>query len=330
MNLVTGATGLVGAHVVYELLMQNKPVVGLKRTTSDLTKIEKLFSYYTPDYKNLFLKINWVDCDLTDTVNLEKIFKEIKTVYHCAGFIAFGEKDERELLKTNKEGTANIVNACLLSKVESFCHVSSVAALENRDINKDIDETVFWKSDSSSPMFYGLSKYLGEQEVWRGMEEGLNAVIVNPGVIIGPGFWNQGSSELFTTCNKGIKFYVEGVTGFIGAGDVAKSMIALCEAKKFGQRFILIENNYSFREILNSIHKNFNNPIPTIKAGKFLLNSMRFFNFFFPNNKKITHEIIAASLSKKYFSNKKLLQNLDFKLTPISDCITLVCKAFQR
>jgi dihydroflavonol-4-reductase len=329
LNLVTGATGLVGSHVALELLLQNKPVVALKRTTSDISKVEKLFSYYTPNYKELFQKIKWVEGDLSDYLNLIEILKEIKTVYHCAGYISFNENEEKKLFKINKEGTANMVNACLESNTEAFCFVSSIAALQNQDITNNIDEKVFWKPGPYQNS-YSTSKYLAEQEVWRAAEEGLNVVIVNPGIILGPGFWEQGSGELFSMSKKGIKFYTEGITGYISAQDVAKSMIALTENKKFKERFILIENNYSFKEILFSIHKNFNKTLPTINAGKTLLKLARFFSFLLPTRAKISKSIAHAALNKNYFSNKKLLENLDFKLTPINDCISFTCKSFLK
>lgn len=310
-----------------ELLLQNKPVTALKRSSSDISKVEKLFSYYTSESKTLFQKIKWVEGELSDTVNLEEILKGVKTVYHCAGFISLDNKDEKKLFIINKEGTANMVNACLFGGVESFCHASSIATLQNADFTNEIDESIFWKSQPNQSA-YSVSKYLAEQEVWRGMEEGLNAVIVNPGVILGPGFWDQGSSEIFTTCKNGIKFYPDGANGFISAQDVARCMINLTENKKFKERFILVENNYSFKEILDSIHQNFNKPLPNIKAGKFLLNLARFFSFLLPVGSKINRSTIEAVLSTTHYSNKKLVQNIDFKLTPIKDCISFTCKAF--
>ncbi len=214
MNLVTGATGLTGMHVMLALLRQGKPVVGLKRSNSNLARIEKIFSHYGPVDKELFKKIIWIEGDVCDVPSLDKAFENIDTVYHCAGYVSLTENDREQFFKVNAGGTANVVNVCLEKKIKAFCHVSSIATLSNTDVTTTIDETVLWKP-SSTQSAYGTSKYVAEQEVWRGIEEGLNAVIVNPGVILGPGKWEEGSCKIFSQCYKGLKFYTNGVSGYI-------------------------------------------------------------------------------------------------------------------
>jgi dihydroflavonol-4-reductase len=325
LNLVTGATGLIGSHVMLNLLRQNRPVVALKRSSSNISKTEKVFSFYNA--KNLFQKITWVEGDICDVLSLEEALKNIETVYHCAGFISFNDKDHDKLFRINIEGTANIVNACLTKGVKAFCHVSSVASLNNADIKTEIDETVFWKAGKYQSS-YSISKYLAEQEAWRGIEEGLNSVIVNPGVVIGPGPWDQGSGELFPLCHKGFKFYTDGVTGYVGADDVAKAMIKLVDEKIFGERFILVENNYSFKQIFDWIHAEFKQKTPSIKVGSALLHLARACNSVIPFSKKITRATVNASLSKTYFSNQKVTKTLKFQFSPLKDCISLTCKAY--
>jgi dihydroflavonol-4-reductase len=254
MNLITGATGLVGAHVALQLLQQNKSVVAIKRDVSDISKTKKLFSYYTSDANILFNKIKWVDADVCDIYSLLDALEGIETVYHCAGFVSFNSKDNKQMHRINAEGTANVVNACLEKNIKALCHVSSIATLQNPDITKNIDESVYWKS-SPNASDYAISKYNGEREVWRGTEEGLNAVIVNPGIILGPGFWHQSSGKLIETCYKGNPFYTNGSSATIDAKDVASCMIQLTEKKEFSKRFVLIENNYSFKEILSKFIK---------------------------------------------------------------------------
>jgi nucleoside-diphosphate-sugar epimerase len=329
LNLVTGVTGLVGAHVALALLKENKPVIALRRKDSDVNAVKKLFSYYDSNYDSLFNKIIWRDGDITDVFSLEDALGGVETVYHCAGFVSMDDKDEKEMFLINRTGTANIVNVSLNHHVKSFCHVSSVAAIQNAEASDPIDETVFWKS-SSYQSAYSVSKYLAEQEVWRGIEEGLKAVIVNPGVIIGPGFWNRGSGKLFSQSLKGIKFYTEGRTGFIGAMDVARLMIALTEQKKFGERYLLIENNYSFREVLDKIHAGLNRSLPSVKAGSLLLNSARFAGFFIPGRSKFTKATITSALSKTSYSNQKLLANLSYNFESLNDCISFTCQALLR
>lgn len=331
MNLITGATGLVGAHVALQLLQQGKPVVAIKREGSDVLKTKKLFSYYTSDFENLFNQIKWLDADISDIYSLLDALEGIDTVYHCAGFVSFNSKHNKQIHAINALGTANVVNACLEKKIKALCYVSSIATLQNPDITKNIDESVYWKS-SPSASDYAISKYNGEREVWRGMEEGLNVVIVNPGIILGPGFWYQSSGKLIETCYKGNPFYTEGSSATVDAKDVAACMIQLTEQQHFGKRFVLTENNYSFKEILSQTHKALGKKEPSLNAGKGLLILAKWLNAFgclFTGKEPIiTKETITAGLEKNTFNNARIKQTINFQFTPLAETLKFVCKAF--
>jgi nucleoside-diphosphate-sugar epimerase len=331
MNLITGATGLVGAHVALQLLKQQKPVVAIKRLNSDITKTKKLFSYYTPDYEKLFQQIKWIDADICDIYAVLDALEGIDTVYHCAGFVSFNKKDIKQLYKTNAEGTANIVNACLEKNIKTLCHVSSIATLQNPDITKNIDESVYWKSFPNASD-YAISKYNGEREVWRGIEEGLNAIIVNPSIILGPGFWNQSSGKLISTCYKGTPFYTNGSSSIVNAMDVANCMIALVDKNHTGKRYILSENNYSFKEIVSTIQKQFHKKEPHIHAGKTLLtlakcvDSLR--HLLTGKEQMITTNMIHSALEENTYSNTRVTKALDYAFTPFSETVPFICNAY--
>lgn len=331
MNLITGATGLVGAHVALQLLQQNKSVVAIKRKGSDVSKTQKLFSYYTSDADSLFSKITWLDADVCDIYSLLDALEGIETVYHCAGFVSFNSNDHKQMHRINSEGTANMVNACLEKNIKALCYVSSIATLQNPDITKNIDESVYWKS-SPTASDYAISKYNGEREVWRGIEEGLNAVIVNPGIILGPGFWNQSSGKLIKTTFKGNPFYTNGSSATIDAKDVAACMIQLVENKQFSQRFVLIENNYSFKEILTQLHKALGKKEPTIEAGKILLTIGKWFDgirsFISGKEQLITQETITAGLDKNSYNNNRIKLALNYQFIPLQETVKFVCAAY--
>jgi len=329
MVLVTGATGLVGSHLLLTLLQEGKPVVALKRANSNLKEVETVFSFYTSGYKELFSKIIWREADLQDVLGLDELLKDITTVYHCAALISLNDKDKEALLRSNKTGTANLVNACLKNNVKEFCFVSSIATLQNKDITQNIDETVFWKPVPNQNA-YALSKYLAEQEVWRAMEEGLNAVIVNPGVIIGPGNWGRGTGQLVSLSDKGIKFYTEGETGFVAAKDVAAVMAALINKKVFGERFVLVENNYSYKHVIGKIHAGLGKPAPNIKAGRILLEMSRTFGFLVPGAYKLSSSTITSLLSRTTYSGKKLGSFLDYRYTPIDEAIAFTSQCYLK
>ena len=251
MVLVTGATGLVGSHLVILLLEQNENVRAIYRNPASLQKTKALFDYYHKSA--LFDSIDWVLADITDVFALELAFDKIQQVYHCAACISFDPKDEKLLRKTNIEGTANIVNFCLAHHIKKLCHVSSIAALGDlKEYETTVSETTEWNPEVSHSD-YAISKYGAEMELWRGQQEGLNSVILNPGIILGPGFWNSGSGLLFKQIATGFPFYTKGTTGIVSVNEVVKSMYFLMNSSISCERFIIVSETVSYEKLLETI-----------------------------------------------------------------------------
>ncbi len=330
MNLVTGATGIVGSHVVLELLRRNQPVVAAKQAGSDTGRLKQLFSYYIPNAGELFGKIQWVELDVRDILSVDEALQGISTVYHCAGFVSFSTRDRKKLADINEKGTANVVNACLAKKI-TLCHVSSIATINNLDYIKPLHEGVFWKT-SGHESDYAITKYNAEREVWRGMEEGLDAVIVNPGVVLSPGFWQQSSSRLFDACYRGNRFYTDGLAAYVAAPDVARIMVDLVAARFFANRYILVENNYTFHEILNTIHKHLGRPLPSVKSSRAMLRLAAMLSslasFFTLREPKITKAVVQAAFNRQRFSGQKILEALDTRFIPVQQTIADICRAY--
>lgn len=333
MNLITGATGIVGSHVLFHLLKSGKPVVAGKRKGSNLAQVEKLFSYYTADYKQLFEKIKWIDLDIEDIFSIEEALEGVDTVYHCAGFVSFYSFDRKKIFAVNEQGTRNVVNACLHKKVKALCHVSSIAAINNSDYKTVLDESVYWKT-SGKESDYAISKYNAEREVWRGTEEGLNAVIVNPGLILTPGFWGQSSAKLVSAYYKIGLFYIDGVAAYVSADDVARAMIELIEKQKFNNRYILVENNYEFKDIMAFIQAQFGRPAPKIQVPRFILELGRyaesFISIFSGRNPTLTKSLISSAFNQQNYSNAKIKKELNFQFTPTKEVFAQICKLYLQ
>ncbi|PWA05615.1 NAD-dependent epimerase/dehydratase family protein [Flavobacterium psychrotolerans] len=251
MVLVTGATGLLGSHLVLHLLENNESVRAIYRNPTAIDKTKSLFTLYDKEY--LFDKIEWVQADITEIPSLEIAFQNIDSVYHCAALVSFDPNDEKLLRKTNIEGTANVVNFCLDYHIKKLCHVSSIAALGNLKEHENIfTEETEWNPEKFHSD-YAISKYGAEMEIWRGQQEGLQVVIINPGVILGPGFWKNGSGLIFTKVKNGLSFYTKGATGFIVVNDVVKIMTQLMKSEIVGERFIAVTKTISFENVLNAI-----------------------------------------------------------------------------
>uniref|UniRef100_UPI004047295B NAD-dependent epimerase/dehydratase family protein n=1 Tax=Flavobacterium sp. TaxID=239 RepID=UPI004047295B len=266
MILVTGATGLVGSHLLVQLLQENEEVKALFRSEKQIEKVKNVFAFY--HQTALFEKINWVKGDITDVPTLEIAFEKVTHVYHCAALISFDPSDEEELRKINIEGTANVVNCCIDFGVKKLCHVSSIAALGTpKEHETTITEETDWNPEELHSD-YAITKYGAEMEVWRGQQEGLEVVIVNPGVIFGYGFPKRGSDVIIQSVKKGMPFYTKGSIGIVFVEDVTHCMIQLMKSSINGERFILVGENIETKKLLTFIANILNVKSPTIKATK--------------------------------------------------------------
>ncbi|MBE7696820.1 NAD-dependent epimerase/dehydratase family protein [Tenacibaculum finnmarkense] len=334
MILVTGGTGLVGAHLLYHLTQKEDKIRAIYRTDEKREHVKKIFSFYTDNVEHLFSKIQWIQADITDIPSLEPVFKDITQVYHCAALVSFNPKDYQKMRQVNIEGTANIVNFSIENKVKKFCFVSSIAAVGNAINSKPIDEENEW-SDSDTHSGYAITKYGAEMEVWRGSQEGLEVVIVNPGVILGSGFWQEGSGKLFTQINNGFNFYTQGITGFVGVQDVVKAMLLLMKSDNKNiknERFILVSENKSFKEILDTIADNLHKKHPAIKVSKTLSALAWRVSFLVSllTKKKplLTKNTARASHNISYYSSSKIEKALAFKFELINSQIAKISKTF--
>jgi len=334
MILVTGGTGLVGTHLLYELTANGNKVRVLKRSQSNAANVKKVFSYYTSAPEKLLELIEWKDADLMDIYSLMEAMEGVTEVYHCAAMVSFNPKDEEEMMKINVEATANMVNAALEKKVHKFCHVSSIASIGKPENATVYDETMFWKNAPENSK-YSISKYGAEREVWRGEEEGLNVCIVNPSLIVGPGNWTQSSSNMFTKAYKGIKFYTDGTNGFVDVRDVANIMIRLMQNNVFAERFLVTSENNTYKYFFDLIHEHFNKPKPSIKAGAFLssfawrMEKMR--HLITGSNPLITKETARSAHKKSNYSNTKILKQFpDYKFISLEESVKDTCEKFLR
>lgn len=265
MIFITGATGLLGSKLLFDLLVKGHRVRALVRAGDPSWKV--LGHYFD---KRTFgpEQLEWVSGDLCDRSILIELLKGVSTVYHCAGKVSFVPAERRQLHEVNVQGTANIVDACLISEVKALCHVSSVSAL-GRSPNGTYDETALW-DPSEAHSQYAISKQAAEREVWRGMAEGLQTLIVNPGIILGPGNWESDSSALFAKVHSGLRFYTSGSNGFISVDDVSRCMMSLVEAGCFGERYVLVGANMPYKQVMDQIADALSVSRPHIHAGRFL------------------------------------------------------------
>lgn len=325
--LVTGATGLLGSHVLLSLLEKKHTVYAMYRNEHKKEQVFSLFRFYQKEA--LLPQIQWVSADIMDVNSLYDVLEGIEQVYHCAAKVSFYKPDHGRMLQVNIEGTANVVNACLDAGVKQLCHVSSITALGTS--RGEIDEETSWQN-KTNPTAYSTSKYYAENEVWRGVAEGLQAVVVNPGVIIGPGNWNEGSAALFRRVYEGLKFYTDSTSGFVDVRDVANGMVLLMEKKLFNKRYLLVSENLSFKVVLQQIARSLGKREPYIKATPFLILLARYLEaisaWVLGKAPVITRESARIATDNDRYSNQRFIGETGFSFIPIKEAIENTGRAF--
>lgn len=315
MILVTGATGLVGSHLISALLAKGLPVKALYRT--DIPSISDSS------------KIQWIKADILDIVALEEAMEGVTQVYHCAAIVSFSAKNKKALHHTNIEGTANIVNACLNAAVEKLVFVSSVAALGRIRENQSINETMSWSEETSNSE-YGKSKYFAEMEVWRGMGEGLNVIIVNPVIILGAGDWTKGSTAIFKSAYDEFPWFTDGSSGFVDVLDVVDAMILLMESNLSSQRYIISGANLPYRDlftmIANAFHKRPPHKRVTALLAEIVWRLEAIKGSITGKSPLLTKETSRTARTSVHFDNSKLLKAIPgFQYRPIESSIKRIC-----
>jgi nucleoside-diphosphate-sugar epimerase len=324
---VTGGTGMLGAHLLWHLLSQGQRVKALKRESSGLKELELIFKSYNDDLKNYESQIEWIPVDILDYANLEIALEGIEIVYHCAATVSFSLKPKR-LLDVNIRGTQNIVYAALnAGTVKKFCFVSSIGAIGNPEKGMLADEETPWDENVRHSL-YSESKYLSEKVVLDAAKKGFNVVIVNPGVIIGVASDSK-NMKIFSIVNKGLPVYAKGGSGYVGVKDVCKIMIQLMNKPLRSQRYILVSENLSNKQLLDIIAKHMNKMPRFIKVSGNLLMIIAFFlevfGKIFKTKPMIDRGSISVMLSKTFYSSEKIKKALDYEFQPIEKCVEEIC-----
>ena len=332
MILVTGGTGLVGAHLLYHLIKNDENVRAIYRSKNRIEKVKEVFSFYTDD-ASLISKIEWFKADITDVPSMIPAFVGIKKVYHCAALISFNPKDYIEMRKVNIHGTAIIANLSIDAKVDKICFVGSIASIGSSANGGLITEDCEWNSQESNSD-YSITKFGAEMEIWRASQEGVAVVIVNPGVILGSGFWETGSGKLFTQVYNGFKYFTEGVTGFVGVKDVVKSMILLMDSSIKNERFILVSENKSFKEIFFSMASSLDKKPPSRKIKSWqtaifwrvswLLSAIT------GKEPLLSKSSAKSAHSTSRYSSEKIEKSLSFQFKKIDNVIKSVSKNYPN
>jgi len=322
MILITGASGFLGQHLVRHLSAKGEAV-------------RALYHKHAPDAALLDLpNITWQQCDLLDIYDVEDAMQGVTDIYHCAAMVSFDPRQKERMVHINTECTATVINQALEQGIRRMVHVSSVAALGRTINNKPITEEVEWE-ESNQNSGYGVSKYMAEMEVWRGMGEGLMAVVVNPAIILGAGDWQKGSARLIKTVYDQFPFYTGGTTGWVDIHDVINALYMLMQSDVTGERYILSSGNYAFKDIFTRMADAMYRKAPHIKAGNLLTSTVARLSEWKSriggSEMFITRENARNAQSTSHYDNSKLLKAFpEFKYTDIQDTVTEMAAAYMK
>lgn len=307
---ITGITGLLGSYVAKEFASLGE-IHGFKRSSSSTRLLE-----------GIDFPIHWHEGSLLNANSIDDAIEGMDLVIHCAGKVSFSPKDEEELFEVNVRGTANLVNAMLYSGLKNLIHVSSVSALgRNPDISV-INEDHKWV-DSPLNTKYGISKYFGELEAWRGEQEGLNLIVVNPSILLGKISDDRSSTSIYSHILGNSKYYPKGSVNYLDVRDAAKIIKSLYLKESWGNRYILNKESIKYREFFEKMAKAFGKKIPNqpvsdllLKTGLFFLGIVRSLGL---TKNPLNKQTAMLSQQDIVFQNNKLEKELNFEYTPIEE-----------
>ncbi len=322
MILVTGASGFLGNELVKQLVANNESVRIIVRPSSDISHLASIKD-----------KIEIMEGDILDVPSLEVAMDGIEKIYHSAAVIGYDDSFYDSMYKCNIEGTANVVNVALTKGIKKLLHVSSIAAIGGKPNDLISEETKWEKNEWTT--HYGITKMLAEREVWRAKQEGLEVVIVNPGIILGSSSnENKATMRVFKRIASGkMPFYSNGTNGFIDVREVARICIQLMNSPIHSERFILINQNLSFKDYFERIAKRLNVQPPKRALNKTLGNVFLFADWMASTlsrrKRSFTKEIFKVSMEHFEYSNEKIKRQLDYTFIPFDDTIDTIAQQLK-
>jgi len=333
MILLTGATGLLGSHILLDLLVRGERVRALYRSEERIDQIRSSLCHYRSDVDELLDRVEWFQGDILDVPALEEAMIGVDRVIHAAAMVSFNPADKYQLFKINGEGTANVVNLALEHGVKRFIHISSVAALGRKGNRGLIDEDMVWE-DSKHNSNYAISKYMAEKEVWRGIEEGLTAAIINPCVILGPGNWSESSAKLMYSVYRGFPFYSSGANAMVDVRDVSAMTLKLLNSDIHAERFIAVGENIAFKDLMFKIADALDVKRPSINPPQWLIGLVWRWEWLksklFRVEPLLTKETALAGVSVSQYDNSKAKEKLNMEFRPLDQTIHEMAEMLKK
>lgn len=330
MELVTGATGLVGANLLYKLAVNSdSKVCGLYRDERNRQKVKRHFLLSEQENSKSFDRIIWRKADLLDVEDLKESLKGISKIYHCASLVSFSKRDNKKLFHNNVLGTTNLVNVAIENQVEKILFVSSVAGLGSKNDKTVINESQILNQPNFHS-YYGISKHLAEIEIWRALQEGIDVQIVYPGVVLSGPFLNRSSDRLIPQIKKFNRFYTKGDISLIGMDDLCGAIIRLMHSNHEHKRWILVSQTMSIKDFIIKVNTLFGQNPPNYKIGlvawivlKFIDSIAQVFGISFFQG--ASYESTTSTVT---YDSSLITEKLDFKYRSIDQVLVQLKNQF--
>ena len=320
MIFVTGASGLIGSFVCRKLIEKGYAVKALKRSNSDLSLVQDIQD-----------QIQWVEGDLMNILEIGDYLEDVEKIIHCAAFVSYDSRDEDLMHQINVDGTANLVNWAVKKNIHLFVHFSSVASIgkdKNKDVPVSTEETQWTSGEKTSA--YARSKHQAELEVWRGYAEGLNTIIINPSLVLGPGDWHRSSTQIFKYVEQQNRFYTAGTANFVDVRDVAEVTYRLLETDHYGERFIVNAGNVSYKKLFDTIADKMGKNPPQIQVSgpviklAILLEKIR--SKISGSAPLVTDELAQVSENKHTYDNQKVKHATNIEFHSLEETVDWTCQ----
>jgi dihydroflavonol-4-reductase len=335
MTLITGATGFLGSYFLCLYFNENKGIRATKREFSDFKQLEIAYNVLHREnrlnysFDDLLNKIEWMDVDLLDVIEVEKALEGINRIIHLAAFVSFERKNKKDVLHFNVNATRNLINLGIVKGIKEFHFASSIASLDRND-----DNIITEEKDAGQKKFtsaYALSKHLSEAEVWRAYEEGMEGVIINPGVIIGPALLTNEAINIFKFIRKGFPYYPDGQNGYVDVRDVAEIFLKLIADKEYyNERYLIVSESVSYKNLFDMMAESFEMKPPGKRVGKnisFILSYVDFARALITGKRQvITSDLVRLVNSDFKFDNSKIKETLDWEFIEMNKTVDDTCK----